>query len=362
MLTGKWTPMNVAVMKFNQLYEETLAHSGENDENHMARVLQLYETIVEVQSSNSFYLQIDQTSADENIEWIDVLKRSSSPSPFDYEEVDLEEFVSSYYKTLIYEMDPQSLQVGQKEMYRPWVAPKIAEMFRTRSVPKSVIEWYGYASVADYHADADYWDNWQPENEDELEDSQWSLEFYEGLVPKKESEKPGPHCCFGTFDKVLCLALCLVVTTCERSQVRVSPWRFSIKVGICGVLPHKCVNSRLAGTTFWLLVAAILYDLVASSASGISAGLVVLVGVFQRVTWVMGVTVQQVVGGRVALVHYRAAGQRPCSGFDVGMRVCGAWRRLRGCAVVGGLGKGGGSGVGTGDGVECGLGKNVGKE
>ncbi|GKD96337.1 cellulose synthase A catalytic subunit 7 [Tanacetum coccineum] len=45
-LTGKWTPMNVAVMKFNQLYEETLAHSGENDENHMARVLQLYETIV----------------------------------------------------------------------------------------------------------------------------------------------------------------------------------------------------------------------------------------------------------------------------------------------------------------------------
>ncbi|GJT16106.1 hypothetical protein Tco_0874812 [Tanacetum coccineum] len=46
MLTGKWTPMNAAVMKFNQLYEETLAHSGENDENHMARVLQLYETIV----------------------------------------------------------------------------------------------------------------------------------------------------------------------------------------------------------------------------------------------------------------------------------------------------------------------------
>ncbi|GJU24696.1 hypothetical protein Tco_1163317 [Tanacetum coccineum] len=46
MLTGKWTPMNVAVIKFNQLYEETLAHSRENDENHMARVLQLYETIV----------------------------------------------------------------------------------------------------------------------------------------------------------------------------------------------------------------------------------------------------------------------------------------------------------------------------
>ncbi|GJU96312.1 hypothetical protein Tco_1321068 [Tanacetum coccineum] len=46
MLTGKWTPMNAAVMKFNQLYEETLAHSEKNDENHMTRVLQLYETIV----------------------------------------------------------------------------------------------------------------------------------------------------------------------------------------------------------------------------------------------------------------------------------------------------------------------------
>ncbi|GJU82412.1 hypothetical protein Tco_1284777 [Tanacetum coccineum] len=29
MLTGKWTPMNAAVMKFNQLYEETLAHNDE---------------------------------------------------------------------------------------------------------------------------------------------------------------------------------------------------------------------------------------------------------------------------------------------------------------------------------------------
>ncbi|GKD92264.1 hypothetical protein Tco_1372101, partial [Tanacetum coccineum] len=29
---------------------------------------------------------------------------------------------------------------GSKEMYRP------------RSVPKSILEWYGYASVADYHA------------------------------------------------------------------------------------------------------------------------------------------------------------------------------------------------------------------
>jgi hypothetical protein len=40
------------------------------------------------------------------------------------------------------------------------------------------------------------------------------------------------------------------VTTCEKSRVRVSPWGFSFKVEICGVLPRKCVDLRLAGTTF----------------------------------------------------------------------------------------------------------------
>ncbi|GKC27731.1 RNA-directed DNA polymerase, eukaryota [Tanacetum coccineum] len=43
-----------------------------------------------------------------------------------------------------------------------------------------------------------------------------------------------------------------VVSTCERSQVRVSTWGFSFKVGICGVLPRRCVDLRLAGTTFWV--------------------------------------------------------------------------------------------------------------
>ncbi|GJV51246.1 hypothetical protein Tco_1446987 [Tanacetum coccineum] len=38
MLTGKWTPMNANVQKFNQLVEETLVHSGENDEDWMTRV------------------------------------------------------------------------------------------------------------------------------------------------------------------------------------------------------------------------------------------------------------------------------------------------------------------------------------
>ncbi|GJY20688.1 hypothetical protein Tco_0393254, partial [Tanacetum coccineum] len=35
MLTGKWTPMNAAVLKFNQLVQETTVHSGENDDDHM---------------------------------------------------------------------------------------------------------------------------------------------------------------------------------------------------------------------------------------------------------------------------------------------------------------------------------------
>ncbi|GKD84829.1 hypothetical protein Tco_1355983 [Tanacetum coccineum] len=43
-LTEKWTPMNASVQKFNQLASETLAHSGENDEDWMTRVKILYKT------------------------------------------------------------------------------------------------------------------------------------------------------------------------------------------------------------------------------------------------------------------------------------------------------------------------------
>ncbi|GJS41183.1 hypothetical protein Tco_0566226 [Tanacetum coccineum] len=46
MLTGKWTPMNASVQKFNQLVSETLAHSGENDEDWITRVEVLYKTHV----------------------------------------------------------------------------------------------------------------------------------------------------------------------------------------------------------------------------------------------------------------------------------------------------------------------------
>nr|GFC12388.1 hypothetical protein [Tanacetum cinerariifolium] len=43
-LAGKWTPMNANVQKFNQSVEETLVHSGENDEDWMTRVEILFRT------------------------------------------------------------------------------------------------------------------------------------------------------------------------------------------------------------------------------------------------------------------------------------------------------------------------------
>ncbi|GJZ65375.1 hypothetical protein Tco_0622071 [Tanacetum coccineum] len=46
MLTGKWAPMNAAVLKFNQLVQETAVHSGENDDDWMSRVYMLYDTTV----------------------------------------------------------------------------------------------------------------------------------------------------------------------------------------------------------------------------------------------------------------------------------------------------------------------------
>ncbi|GKA76134.1 hypothetical protein Tco_0782512 [Tanacetum coccineum] len=39
MLTGKWTPMNTAVLKFNQLVQETAVHSGKNDDDHISHLL-----------------------------------------------------------------------------------------------------------------------------------------------------------------------------------------------------------------------------------------------------------------------------------------------------------------------------------
>ncbi|GJZ70183.1 hypothetical protein Tco_0633733 [Tanacetum coccineum] len=44
MLTGKWTPMNQEVARFNSMFDETMAMSGENDEDWMTRVKILYKT------------------------------------------------------------------------------------------------------------------------------------------------------------------------------------------------------------------------------------------------------------------------------------------------------------------------------
>ncbi|GJV93548.1 hypothetical protein Tco_1541361 [Tanacetum coccineum] len=46
MLTGKWTPMNTAVLKFNQLVQENAVHSGENGDDHMSRVYMLHDVTV----------------------------------------------------------------------------------------------------------------------------------------------------------------------------------------------------------------------------------------------------------------------------------------------------------------------------
>ena len=46
MLTGKWTPMNEHVTKFNQLVQQTAVHSGENDDDWMSRVYLLYDQTV----------------------------------------------------------------------------------------------------------------------------------------------------------------------------------------------------------------------------------------------------------------------------------------------------------------------------
>ncbi|GJU41200.1 hypothetical protein Tco_1194157 [Tanacetum coccineum] len=43
MLMGKWTPMNRDVNKFNSMYDQTKALSGENKENLFTRVLILFE-------------------------------------------------------------------------------------------------------------------------------------------------------------------------------------------------------------------------------------------------------------------------------------------------------------------------------
>ncbi|GJX79981.1 hypothetical protein Tco_0328130 [Tanacetum coccineum] len=49
---------------------------------------------------------------------------------------------------------------GSAKRPRPKVCARVAEIFRTRTVPPNVINWYGYVDLAEYYADSLYWDTW----------------------------------------------------------------------------------------------------------------------------------------------------------------------------------------------------------
>ncbi|GJY77728.1 hypothetical protein Tco_0483529 [Tanacetum coccineum] len=50
-----------------------------------------------------------------------------------------------------------SLHFGSAKRPRPEVCARVAKMFRTRTVPPNVINWYGYVDLSLY------WDTWLPE-------------------------------------------------------------------------------------------------------------------------------------------------------------------------------------------------------
>ncbi|GJS81222.1 hypothetical protein Tco_0747763 [Tanacetum coccineum] len=95
---------------------------------------------------------------------------------------------------------------GSAKRPRPEVCARVAEMFRTRTVPPNVINWYGYVDLAEYHADSLYWDTWLPEEgpfdefpaetDEEDEDSDMSLQFQRpkgpdvNYVPKNIAKSP----------------------------------------------------------------------------------------------------------------------------------------------------------------------------
>nr|GEV32513.1 hypothetical protein [Tanacetum cinerariifolium] len=48
MLTGKWTPMNREVRRFNSLVNEAMVMSGKNDDDWMTRVEILYKSVMDM--------------------------------------------------------------------------------------------------------------------------------------------------------------------------------------------------------------------------------------------------------------------------------------------------------------------------
>ncbi|GKE23033.1 hypothetical protein Tco_1434545 [Tanacetum coccineum] len=70
MLTGKWTPINLDVGKFNSLQQETLVMSGENDEDWLTRVQILFRTHTGSEfKHNSAWLFLKDKHKWKNPEW-----------------------------------------------------------------------------------------------------------------------------------------------------------------------------------------------------------------------------------------------------------------------------------------------------
>ncbi|GJY09917.1 hypothetical protein Tco_0378102 [Tanacetum coccineum] len=80
---------------------------------------------------------------------------------------------------------------GSAKRPRPEVVARVAEMFRTMTVPKNVIDWYGYVDLAEYHADSLYWDTWLPE--------EGGVDEFPAETDEEDEDcqKPYPHfqCC-----------------------------------------------------------------------------------------------------------------------------------------------------------------------
>ncbi|GJU42504.1 hypothetical protein Tco_1195461 [Tanacetum coccineum] len=80
---------------------------------------------------------------------------------------------------------------GSPERPRPDVTPRIAESFKSRTLPpKHLIRMYGYQSTDEYYADYDYWNTWvQDESTDEEDEDEVmttkddDLLFYQDTFP-----------------------------------------------------------------------------------------------------------------------------------------------------------------------------------
>ncbi|GKG42096.1 hypothetical protein Tco_0473847, partial [Tanacetum coccineum] len=81
---------------------------------------------------------------------------------------------------------------GSAKKPRPEVCARVAEMFRTRTVPPNVINWYGYVDLAKEGP----FDEFPAETDEEDKDSDMSLQFQRpkgpdvNYVPKNIAKSP----------------------------------------------------------------------------------------------------------------------------------------------------------------------------